>query len=187
MAGDDITGASTFVLDEGMDTGPVIGVLTERIRSTDTAGDMLSRLSTAGAELMVASLAAVQDGSAAPVPQPEDGVSYAAKLSRDDAYVRWELPAHTVDRLIRGCTPAPGAWTTLPDGVAARLGVVLLRERAQPLSPGHLRIADGEVLVGTGSHPVALTIVQPAGRKALDAASWWRGARLPEGSALGEA
>jgi methionyl-tRNA formyltransferase len=187
MAGDDITGASTFLLDEGMDTGPIIGVLTERIRRTDTAGDLLSRLSVAGAELMVASLAALEDGSAAPVAQPEDGVSYAAKLSREDAYVRWELPAHAVDRQIRGCTPAPGAWTSLPDGTASRLGVVLPRAAASPLAPGHMRFDGSEVLVGTGSHPVALTTIQPAGRVPLDAPSWWRGARWSEGAALGEA
>ena len=187
MAGDDITGASTFLLDEGMDTGPVIGVVTERIRSTDTSGDLLTRLSVAGAELMVRSFAALEHGTAAPVPQSQDGISYASKLTRQDAYVRWELPAHAVDRQIRACTPAPGAWTTLPDGSPARLGVVAPRELARPLTPGHVRAENGEVLVGTGSHPVALTTIQPAGRKSLDAASWWRGARLPEGSALGEA
>jgi methionyl-tRNA formyltransferase len=187
MAGDDITGASTFVLDEGMDTGPVIGVLTERIRAMDTAGTLLERLSVSGADLMVASLAAIADGSAAPVPQSHDGVSYAAKLNREDAYIRWELPAHTVDRHVRGCTPAPGAWTTLPDASAAKIGPVLPRERAEPLAPGHVRAIDGEVLVGTGTHPVALTSIQPAGRKETDAASWWRGARLLEGSILGEA
>jgi methionyl-tRNA formyltransferase len=187
MAGDDITGASTFLLDEGMDTGPVIGVLTERIRNADTAGALLERLSVAGAELMVRSLAAVEDGSAAPVPQSPDGVSYAAKLTRDDAYVRWELAAHSVDRHIRGCTPMPGAWTTLPDGTAARLGIVMLRENGAPLAPGHVRWADNEVHVGTGSHPVALSTIQPAGRKQTDAAAWWRGARLTETAVLGEA
>jgi methionyl-tRNA formyltransferase len=187
MAGDDITGASTFLLDEGMDTGPVIGVLTERIRTSDTSGDLLKRLSVAGAELMVASIRALEDGSASPVAQPEEGVSYAAKITREDAYVRWELPAHAVDRHVRACTPAPGAWTSLPDGSSARLGVVLPREGSRALAPGHMRLDGGEVLVGTGSHPVALTTMQPAGRKALDAAARWRGARWPEGAALGEA
>lgn len=187
MAGDDITGASTFILDEGMDTGPVIGVVTERIRATDTAGDLLERLSIVGADLMVATMGAIADGSAAPMAQSEEGVSYAAKLTREDAYVAWELPAHVVDRQVRGCTPAPGAWTTLPDGSPARLGPVSLREDQPGLPPGQVRFADGEVLVGTGTAPVALSTIQPAGRKATDAASWWRGARLPEGSMLGEA
>lgn len=187
MAGDDITGASTFVLDEGMDTGPVIGVVTERIAPTDTAGDLLERLSVTGADLMVATMRALEDGSASPQAQPDDGVSYAAKLTRDDAYVQWDRPAHVIDRQIRGCTPAPGAWTTLPDASPARLGPVRIREAASPLPAGQIRFADGEVLVGTGTAPVALSTIQPAGRKAADAAAWWRGARLLEGAMLGEA
>lgn len=187
MAGDDITGASTFVIEEGLDTGPVIGVVTERIRDTDTAGVLLERLARIGAPLMVASLAALNDGSAAPASQSTDGVSHAPKLSREDAYVRWELPAHAVDRQVRACIPAPGAWTTLPDGSVARLGPVLLRESAPPTVPGQVHMADGEVLVGTGGRPVALTTITPAGRREVEALDWWRGARLVPGAQLGEA
>ena len=186
MAGDDVTGASTFVIDEGLDTGPVIGTLTERIRSSDTAGELLERLADAGAGLMVHSLEALIGGFAAPIPQPEDGISYANKLTRADAYISWELPAHIVDRQVRGVTPAPGAWTSLPDGNVAKIGPVRLRS-GHALPPGQLRLDGNDVVVGTGTTPVALTWIAPAGRKPMEARDWWRGARLDEAATLGEA
>jgi len=186
MAGDDVTGASTFVIDEGLDTGPVIGTLTERIRPTDTSGELLDRLAHLGSGLMVNSLEALVGGYAVPVPQSSDGMSYAHKLSRQDAYVNWELPAHIVDRQVRAVTPAPGAWTTLPDGATAKLGPVIPRHGAG-LPPGQIRVVEHEVLVGTGTAPVALSTIAPAGRKAMDARDWWRGARLGEVAILGEA
>ncbi|BDZ60988.1 methionyl-tRNA formyltransferase [Demequina sediminis] len=187
MAGDDVTGATTFMLERGLDTGPVIGTLTERIRATDTAGTLLDRLGVLGAPLMVDSLAALDAGTARPLAQPDDGVSYADKLTREDAYVRWDLAAHVVDRRIRGCTPAPGAWTTLPDGSVAKLGPVSPRPQRARTVPGQLREEAGEVLVGTGTEPVALGWIAPAGKKPMPAADWWRGARLGEGAQLGEA
>ncbi|MCR6713340.1 MAG: methionyl-tRNA formyltransferase [Demequina sp.] len=186
MAGDDITGASTFVIDNGLDTGPVIGTLTERIRHDDTAGVLLERLAGLGAGLLVHSLEALVGGVAAPIPQPEDGVSYAHKLTREDAYVAWERPAHIVDRQVRGVTPAPGAWTTLPDGTVAKIGPVAPRT-GPGLPPGQLALRGDEVAVGTGTAPVALSWIAPAGRKAMDACDWWRGARLGEAAMLGEA
>lgn len=187
MAGDDVTGASTFLIEQGLDTGPVIGHLTETIRPTDTAGTLLDRLAHAGAPLLAASIDALGAGHAAPQAQGEDGVSYAPKLTREDAYVKWEYPAHVVDRQIRGCTPAPGAWTTLPDGTAVKLGPVSPRPSHPPTVAGQILLRDGEVLVGTGSDPVALGWVQPAGRGQVDAVAWWRGARLHDGAQMGEA
>lgn len=186
MAGDDLTGASTFLLDEGVDTGPVIGTLTEPIRATDTAGELLERLAGLGAPLMVKSLEALVAGYAAPIPQSTDGVSHAPKITREDAYVVWDRPAHIVDRQIRGVTPAPGAWTTLPDASVAKLGPVTPVD-APASAPGQLRLDGERVLVGTGTTPVALSWIAPAGRKAMDAAAWWRGARLGESAQLGEA
>jgi len=184
MAGDDITGASTFLIEEGLDTGPVIGLLTERIRATDTTGDLLDRLATVGAPLLVQSIEALVNGMASPVPQGDDGVSYAHKITREDALVAWDRPAHIVDRQIRAVTPAPGAWTTLPDGTVAKIGPVQVRT-GSPLAPGFLR-AEEQVFVGTGTDPVALTWIAPAGKRAMDARDWWRGARLGESAALGE-
>ncbi len=185
-AGDDVTGATTFLLDRGMDTGPVIGVLTETIRPRDTAGDLLDRLAVAGAPLLKDSLEALGNGTAMPQEQPEDGISHAAKLTREDAYVRWDLPAHVIDRRVRAYTPAPGAWTTLPDGSVAKLGPVVPTSDA-PTTPGLVKAGDGGVLVGTGGSPVRLTWIQPAGKKQMDAADWWRGARWGDSALLGEA
>ncbi|WP_291377826.1 methionyl-tRNA formyltransferase [Demequina sp.] len=186
QAGDDVTGASTFLIEAGLDTGPVIGQATERIRPTDTAGDLLARLAEVGAPLLKDSLEALDGGYAAPMPQTEDGVSHAAKLTREDASIRWDLPALVVDRAIRACTPAPGAWTTLPDGSTAKVGPVTL-EDGPGTTPGLLR-GDGDgVTVGTGTSPVRLSWIQPAGKSAMDASDWWRGARWGESAQLGEA
>nr|WP_284329449.1 methionyl-tRNA formyltransferase [Demequina litorisediminis] len=187
MAGDEITGATTFLLDKGMDTGPVIGTMTERIRPADTAGDLLDRLAVAGAPFLLQSIEALVSGTAEPQPQPADGVSHAAKLNRDDAYVAWDRPSHTVDRQVRGCTPAPGAWTTLPDGTVAKAGPVSPVSGGPTGTPGHVFERDGRVLVATGSDPVVLSTIAPAGKKPMEAAAWWRGARLPETAILGEA
>ncbi len=187
MAGDDVTGATAFLLDEGMDTGPVIGTMAETVRATDTSGTLLERLAQVGAPLLVQSLEALVAGAASPEQQPDDGVSHAAKLSREDAYVRWERPAHVVDRQIRGCTPAPGAWTTLPDGTALKLGPVRVRTDLPATVPGQLAEHDGAITVGTGGDPVQLDWVQPAGKGQVEAAAWWRGARLGDSAVLGDA
>ena len=186
QAGDDITGATTFLIEEGLDTGPVIGQLTERIRPRDTAGDLLQRLADAGGPLLVRSLEALGDGTARPRAQGEEGVSHAAKLSRDDALVRWDLPAHVIDRMIRACTPSPGAWTTLPDGATAKVGPVVPVD-GPATTPGLVRADTDGVVVGTGGAPVRLTWIQPAGKKVMNAADWWRGARWGDGAMLGEA
>lgn len=185
IAGDEVTGASTFRLEQGLDTGPVLGTLTETIRATDTTGDLLDRLAAAGSGLLVSTLDALEDGILQPVPQPSDGVSLAPSLSTEDAHVRWQHPAMAVDRRVRGCTPAPGAWTTLPDGARLGLGPVRLVPEVTDLAPGEVRVGRGEVLVGTGTHAVRLGDVRPAGKRAMAAADWARGARLPEGAVLG--
>ncbi|GIG24214.1 methionyl-tRNA formyltransferase [Cellulomonas denverensis] len=187
MAGDEVTGASTFLLEKGLDTGPVFGTLTETIRPRDTAGDLLGRLSVAGAELLVRTLDALEEGILTPVPQPGDGISLAPSLSVEDARVRWTHPAQAVDRRIRGCTPAPGAWTSLPDGTRLGLGPVTPVPEVTDLAPGELQAGRKEVLVGTASHAVRLGEVRPAGKKAMNAADWARGARLPESVLLGAA
>ncbi len=182
MAGDEVTGATTFLLDAGMDTGPVLGTTTETIRPTDTAGDLLQRLSVSGADLLVATLDALEDGVLRPQPQPADGVSIAPKITTHDAHVRWDTPAYAVDRRIRGCTPEPGAWTTLPGhdgepGARLGLGPVSLRPDVEDLAPGQVRAGKKDVLVGTATHAVQLGHVQPVGKKPMPAADWARGAR----------
>jgi methionyl-tRNA formyltransferase len=180
LHGDEITGACVFRLEEGLDTGPVYGSLTEEIRPTDTAGDLLERLAVSGAKLMVEVLDGLADGRAVAVPQAVDGVSMAPKLTVEDARVRWAEPAFAVDRRVRACTPAPGAWTTLR-GERVKLGPVrAVRTGAAP-PPGEIRVERDTVLVGTATTPVTLGEVRPAGKKAMPAAAWLRGLRLAEG------
>lgn len=185
IAGDDVTGATTFLLEAGLDTGPVYGVVTEAIRPRDTAGDLLGRLADAGAGLLVRTLDGIEDGALVAVPQPADGISLAPKLTSDDAQVRWTHPAAAVDRHIRGCTPEPGAWTTVPDG--SRLGLGPVMPTDDVLAPGLVVAGKHQVLVGTATQAVRLGDVTPPGRRTMAAADWARGARLPEGTVLGQA
>lgn len=192
MAGDDVTGATVFRLEAGMDTGPVLGTMTERVRGRDTAGDLLGRLAQAGAGLLVQVLDAMETGAAQAVPQPTEGVSLAPKLVVADARVDFTRPAVAVDRHVRGCTPTPGAWTTI-GGRRLKLGPV---EPVTPpgsadvdaggvLVPGELRVLDGAVLVGTATTPVRLGTVQPEGKAPMPATDWARGARPAPGTLLG--
>jgi len=178
-AGDEVTGATTFQIERALDSGPVYGVLTEAVRPIDTAGDLLARLADAGAGLLETTLDGVEDGELTAVPQPTEGVTIAPKVTVEDARVRWDLPAHVVDRRIRAVTPNPGAWTEIGD-LRVKLGPVVPVE-AEPLSPGAIRVQKSGVLVGTGSTPVRLGLVQPPGKKLMNAADWARGARLDEG------
>ncbi|HEX4061720.1 MAG TPA: methionyl-tRNA formyltransferase [Streptosporangiaceae bacterium] len=204
LHGDDITGATTFRIVKAMDAGPVFGVLTEPIRPSDTAGDLLERIAVSGAELLVATLDGIETGELIPQPQPAEGVSLAPKISVDDARVDWTQPAAAIDRLIRACTPAPGAWTEL-DGVRLKLGPAAPPPAAPPpatsplaapppatsplatpppatpdvppLQPGELHVSHDGVLAGTGTTPLLLGDMQPAGKRRMTAGEWARGLR----------
>jgi methionyl-tRNA formyltransferase len=181
-AGDDITGATTFRLEAGLDTGPVYGLITEPIRPDDTAGALLARLAGAGARLLVATLDGLADGTVEARPQPADGVSYAGKVTVDDGRIDWDQPAAPLDRLIRSLTPEPGAWTDSPWG---RLVVGPVRPTdTTGLRPGQLQAGKRDVLVGTGTTAVRLSRVTAPGRKPMDAADWARGARPEPGTVL---
>jgi methionyl-tRNA formyltransferase len=187
LHGDDITGATTFRLVAALDAGPVFGMVTEPIRPSDTAGDLLGRLAVSGAELLVATMDGIESGELSARPQPAEGVSLAPKITPQDARVRWSDPAIAVSRLVRACTPAPGAWTAL-DGTRVKLwplaGVATGDHDA--LEPGQLRLHGSRVLVGTGTQPVQLGAVQPHGKRRMPAADWARGLRLgPSGAVLG--
>ena len=178
-AGDTVTGATTFLIEPALDSGPVYGVLTESIRADDTAGDLLDRLADAGAALLEATLDGIADGSLNAIPQPAEGISLAPKITVDQARVRWDLPAQVVERRIRAVTPGPGAWTMIGD-VRVKLGPVTIDTDtdADPLGPGQIRVDRAAVRVGTGSQPVVLGWLQPPGKKPMPAADWARGARL---------
>jgi len=177
--GDDITGVTTFRLDAGMDTGPVYGTATEAIRSTDTSGDLLERLSIVGARLLVDTLDALEDGALQAVPQSGEP-SLAPKVSVDDARVDWNAPATAIDRLIRACTPDPGAWSMLGED-RVRIGPVTVAPDAPRLDPGVVAAGKHDVFVGTVTDSVRLSTVQAPGKRAMAAADWARGTR-PEGS-----
>ncbi|MDW3847392.1 methionyl-tRNA formyltransferase [Micromonospora sp. BRA006-A] len=180
LHGDELTGASVFELEEGLDTGPVYGTVTDEIRPADTSGDLLERLAHSGAGLLVAVLDAIGAGTARAVPQPADGVSLAPKLTVEDARVRWGDPAFAVDRRIRACTPAPGPWTMFRDD-RVKLGPVTPLPDGPELKPGELHVEKSGVLVGTATTPVRLGEVRAAGKKAMPAGDWARGARVTAG------
>jgi len=179
LAGDDVTGASTFRIEEGLDTGPVYGVVTTEIDPRETAGELLARLAETGAGLMLATIDGIADGSLVPRPQPDDGASYAGKIEVDDARIDWSAPALRIDRVVRACTPAPGAWTTFRDR-RVKLGPVRHRSESG-LAPGEIRAERNIVVVGSGSNDVELTEVRPEGRGPMTAADWARGLRLQPG------
>jgi methionyl-tRNA formyltransferase len=173
--GDDISGASTFLIEEGLDTGPVFGVLTEVIDPRDTAGDLLDRLAEAGAQLLTGTLDAIEDGTVRAEPQHDDGISLAPKITVEQAEIDWNQPAIAIDRQIRACTPAPGAWTTFR-GERIKIGP------AVPADQGGLpagRIAGTTVGAGVGT--LTLGTVQPAGKAPMAADAWARGARITAG------
>jgi methionyl-tRNA formyltransferase len=184
MAGDELTGATTFRLEEGLDTGPVLGTLTDTIGPTDTAGDLLDRLSHAGAQLLVATLDGIEEGSLVPVPQPAEGVSMAAKVTVGQARVDWSQPPHVVDRRIRGCTPEPGAWTTLR-GERIKIGPLRAVDdwdaELFPGEPDGLHVERHRVSYCTDRHAYVLGDVQPPGKRMMPAADWARGARISPG------
>lgn len=173
LSGDDVTGITTFQIDEGLDTGPMLAYLTTSIGTTETATDLLDRLSVEGAQLALATVAGLQTGAIHPLHQPIDGISHAPKITVDDARVRWSDPALAVDRRIRAVTSEPGAWTMLND-VRFKLGPVELVQEVTDLQPGHTDLREGKVLVGTGSHAVALSTLQESGRNSADAKAWFK-------------
>ena len=188
LAGDDVTGASTFLIEEGLDTGPVFGMFTTTIGPRETTGDLLGRLAIDGAGLLLATLDGIEDGTLTAQPQPADGVSYAPKLTVEDARVDWSAPALRIDRLVRACTPDPGAWTTFRDR-RVKLGPVQPLDDdaglAPDTAPGTIVVAGADdVVVATGSTWVRLGEVRPEGKPMMAAAAWLRGLRLTPGDAF---
>lgn len=203
MAGDEVTGATTFRVESGLDTGPTYGVMTEAIKGDDTSGELLVRLAQAGAGLLVATLDALEAGQLHGVTQPTEGVSLAPKISVQDARICWRAPALAIDRQVRGCTPSPGAWTTFrgerlkihPVKLAASAPMINSAQVTAPeasevmgeplagegLAPGEIGATKRAVRVGTASGAVLLGAVQPPGKKPMAAADWARGVRIEPG------
>ena len=179
--GDEITGASTFRIVPELDAGDVFGVVTEEINGTDTAGELLERLSVSGARLMKSTMDGVESGTVRPVPQSSDGVTYASKVTVEDAKIDFGHPAQAVDRLIRSVTPEPGAWAHFGDE-RVKLGPVSIVDDELPV--GEISVERKRVLVGTATRAVRLGEVQAQGRKRMAAADWARGTRIERGDRL---
>ncbi|MEJ7635667.1 methionyl-tRNA formyltransferase [Aeromicrobium sp.] len=189
MAGDEVTGATVFSLVEELDAGAVLGSITERIREDDTTAELLERLSGWGSKLLVDVVDHIEDGDIAAVPQPENNISYAPKLTTAEARIDWARPAFAIDRQIRGCTPAPGAWTVLDpaaggaDAVRVKIGPATVTDE-RTLVPGELRIGKHEVRVGTTTTDLVLGDVQAVGKKRMPAPDWARGTTFADGAAF---
>ncbi|MEV7095690.1 methionyl-tRNA formyltransferase [Amycolatopsis sp. NPDC051045] len=181
-AGDEITGASTFRIVKELDAGPVYGVVTETIGATDTAGALLGRLAESGAKLLLSTMDGLADGSLVAREQPAEGVSYAPKVTVEDARVSFADPASAVDRQIRSVTPEPGAWAEFR-GERFKLGPVTVLDEPGP-PPGEIVVERKRVLVGTATKPLRLGEVQAPGKKRMAATDWARGTRIDQGERL---
>ncbi|HET9561092.1 MAG TPA: methionyl-tRNA formyltransferase [Propionibacteriaceae bacterium] len=184
LAGDQITGATTFRIVLELDAGPIFATVTEPIGPDDTAGDLLHRLSLSGARLLVDTLDGIEDGTLRPTPQPETDaqMSYASKINVADGRIDWTQPAEFLDRLVRACAPAPGAWTTF-SGERFKINSARISDTVLP--PGALEISKRAVRVGTATQALELGEVQAQGKKPMAAADWARGVTFEPEPRLG--
>jgi methionyl-tRNA formyltransferase len=184
MAGDAITGVQVMRMAEGLDEGPILASHSTRIDALDTAGDLHDRLSLAGADLMVEALGALERGEARLTPQAEDGAIYARKIKADEARIRWDRPAARIDRQVRGLSPFPGAWFTLPgDKGEVRIKALLSRPEEGEGPPG--TALDDALLIACGREAVRLLRVQREGKAPAAAEAFLRGRPVPAGTVLG--
>ena len=174
-AGDAVTGATTFRIDPGLDTGDIIGQITEPIDPADTADSLLERLAHRGADLLTHTMDMIADGTAE--YRPQDGVAtHAHKITVADARVDWTQPAESIDRAIRAVTSSPGAWSMIGE---QRIKLGPVTHTTDPhMQPGDIHVAKNRILVGTGTTPVSLGRVQPSGKKPMPAADWARGTMI---------
>jgi methionyl-tRNA formyltransferase len=184
LAGDAVTGATTFRIVAALDAGPTFATLTEPIGPSDTSGDLLRRLSVSGAQLLVSTLDGIADGSLTAQEQPSEGVTLAPKITVEDARIDWGRPAAEIDRVIRGCAPSPGAWTTFRGDRFKINSANPVPD--QPGAPGELAVTKRSVTVAAGNGTgVELGQVQAQGKKTMLAADWARGVTFTAGEVLG--
>lgn len=175
LAGDEVTGVTVFELVEALDAGPVLASAEYELGASETAGEALEALQAVGAEELVRALDALAAGTVAAVPQPDDGVTLAPKLTVQGARIDWTRPSEEISRQVRANNPSPVAWTEL-DGERLRV-LRAMPAAGEDLAPAELRAGRRSVLVGTGSGPLELLKVQPAGKRPTAAADWGRGLR----------
>ncbi len=182
IAGDAETGAAVFQLVPELDAGAVFSELRRPVGPDETAGELLEALSLSGASLLADTVDAIADGSAVPTPQSGEP-TLAPKLGLPDAHLDFTTDAGTVYARLRGVTPEPGAFALL-DGERFKILAARRPADAEPLAPGAVALREKRVLVGTATDPLELTTVQPAGKRAMPAADWWRGLPNTEGVVL---
>ena len=175
IAGDRVLGASVFQLVAELDAGDVFAMREIGVPETATAGEALDVLASEGAALTADVVASIADGTATATPQT-GAPSFAAKLSLADGLLDWTQPLDAVFARFRGVTPEPGAHTTV-GGQPLKVLEAVPAPDAEPLEPGRIRGTKSALHIGTGSHPLAVTRVQPAGKGAMNAVDWWRGLR----------
>lgn len=179
-AGDELSGITIFALDQGMDTGPIYLKKSYPIPTNDSSGEVLETLSQLGPDLIFETIDLISSG-VEPTPQEEVGVSYAAKVTKDEAQIQWEESAEIVCRKIRAFTPEPGSWTRWR-GEPLRISQSEIADRGYGLKPGEISIVEGQVLVGCGlDSSIRLNGVRPAGKKSMSADAWSNGARIVAG------
>lgn len=183
IAGDAELGASVFQLVAELDAGDVFASRTVPVPEGATADVALEALAVDGAELTADVVAAIADGSAQSSPQQGDP-TFAPKLSLLDGVLDWSEPVQAVFARFRGVTPEPGAHTTI-EGQRLKILEAAPAQEEEPLDPGVIVATKTAVLIGTGSAPLAVTRVQPAGKAAMSATDWWRGQRGSEGMRAG--
>ena len=183
LAGARETGMSVFRLEKGLDTGDVIATAPTTIGEFETSGELLDRMADEGAALLRQALDALEDGTATAAPQDHAQATHAPKLTTAEAEIDWTGPAQQVSAHIRGMSPQPGAWTLLDGARTKILGLEQAPEH-DPLPPGRIAAGKRQVLVGTGTTPLAITTLAPAGKKPMRAADWARGAGLAADAAF---
>ncbi|WP_274361549.1 methionyl-tRNA formyltransferase [Paenibacillus thermotolerans] len=188
MNGDTVTGVTIMYMAEGLDTGDMISVVRVPIEPEDDTGSMYEKLSAAGAELLIPTVASILDGTATRTPQDDAQSTYAPNLSRDDERIDWSKPAAHIHNQVRGLSPRPGAFTYWNGDVFKVWKTAPEQGSASGKPPGTVVTADGDgIRVAAGDGILRLLTVQPAGKKALPAADFVRGGQLKAGDRLGEA
>jgi methionyl-tRNA formyltransferase len=186
MAGDTETGVDAMMMEAGLDTGPVLASVRTPITVADTAGTLHDRLAVLAAELAPRALAGLADGSLRLMPQTEDGMTYAAKLTAEDQRIDWTRPAAEIDCQIRGLAPAPGAWCEVDLGQGPVRLKLLFSELTNLWNPAPAgTLLDDQLAVACGDgRAVRLLRLQKPGGKPLDARDFLAGTPLAAGSLL---
>ncbi|MBJ6363305.1 methionyl-tRNA formyltransferase [Paenibacillus sp. GCM10012307] len=188
--GETVTGVTIMYMAEGLDTGDMISRVEVPIGPEDTSGALFAKLSAAGAELLGRTIPSIIDGTAEAVPQNEAEATYAPNLTREDERIDWNRSAVQIDNQVRGLSPMAGAFTFFQGEVfkVRECRVIAGPEANAGLgrkTPGTLAASDGKLVVQTGDGLLELTTIQPAGKKAMPASDWLKGARIPEDAVLG--